>query len=39
MGRGTFDPNTMKALPVGYDDFEDVIRKDVYYVYTTKHHF
>lgn len=32
MSKGTFDPKTMKALPVGYDDFEDVIRKNRYYV-------
>ena len=32
MARGIFNPKTMKALPIGYDDFEAVIKKNLYYV-------
>lgn len=32
MGKGIFDQETMKALPVGYDDFESVIKKNLYFV-------
>ena len=32
MVKSTFDPETMKALPIGYDDFESVMEKDLYYV-------
>ena len=32
MAESIFDPKVMKALPVGYDDFSEVIEKNLYYV-------